>query len=135
MSHEIEELLEERQRYITENAQLKMQLENVLMQFGGKMPVDPDLVGYITIKHMVNGGLQTSGHLSDLTYALKLLEHAREAIVAQHKRRPGGPVLYAPNGQPMVDIPNRDVDVVHPHKENKAFGDIPAGDRADVPPP
>jgi hypothetical protein len=135
MSIEIETLQAQQAQLTNENSQLKMEVENLQMQLRGPSAPVLDCVAYITIKYYANGGLQVSGHIGDEETALSLLEHAKDAVRAQHARGPA-PAILAPNGQPMLSIPNRDVDVKMPERfdKNPAFGDMKPGERGDLPP-
>jgi hypothetical protein len=116
----------------TENAQLTMELENATVQLRGPAAPVLDCVGYLTIKHHANGGLQVSGNIGDLKYALDMLEHAKDSVRAHHLK-PAGPTLLAADGNPMVSIPNRDVDL-ESKLPQRPFGDMRAGERGDLPP-
>lgn len=116
-----------------DNAQLKMGLENASLQLRGPAAPVLDCVGYLTIKHFANGGLQVSGNIGDLKYALGLLDHARDSINANSKSV--GPQLVAANGQPLVAVPNRDVDLEQsPKYPTKPFGEMNPEERGDLPP-
>ena len=115
-----------------ENAQLKMELENVNYQLRGSAAPSLDCVGYLTIKHMANGGLQVSGNMGDIEYALGLLEHAKDSIRSHHKTQASN--LVAPDGNPLVSVPNRDVELKQSNKfPTRPFGDMQPGERGDMP--
>lgn len=111
-----------------EIAQLEMGADNMRHQLQGPSAPVLDCVGYITIKHCSNGGLQVSGNIGDKQYALDLLAHAADSVRAQ-----GRSTLVAADGSPAVSIPSRDVDV-HQTIPTRPFGDMPPEDRGDLPP-
>ena len=111
-----------------------MEKENMELQLRGPSALPLDCVGYVTIKLMVDGGLQTSGNIGDPEFACQLLDHAKDAVKAQARRTNiAAPQVLGPNGQPVVSIPSRDVDVKQTIPTH-AFGDSPPGQRGDMPP-
>jgi hypothetical protein len=111
-----------------------MEKENMELQLRGPSALPLDCVGYVTIKLMSDGGLQTSGNIGDPTFACQLLDHAKDAVRAQAKRSNiSAPQVVGPNGQPVVSIPSRDVGVKQTIPTH-AFGDAPPGQRGDMPP-
>lgn len=116
-----------------EIANLKMQLEVVQAASQGPAASTLDCVGFLSLKYMSNGGLEVSGNIGDEKFALKLLEHAMDSIRAHH--RSVSSRLVAPNGVPILAVPNRDVDVQQSAAfPTRPFGDIAPGERGDLPP-
>jgi hypothetical protein len=77
------------------------------------------MVAEIKIQLMDDGSLGISGQISDKAFALKLLDHAADAI--RNTNFPG-----------QVRIPNRDVALAPPAYAQRALGDIPASQRGDA---
>lgn len=71
-----------------------------------------DVLAEIVIRYRDSGALSVSGNIGDKTMALKLIDHAREAIQRQ---------VADPN---EIVIPNKDVAVV----QNPNFPTVPKGD-------
>jgi hypothetical protein len=96
--------------------------------------IDPilDVHAFISVKVMSNGGVQISGNIADKSFALRLLDHAKDAIKSQ---RTGGPQLLAADGSPVV-VPARDVDVPFrpEYQTSRTLGDMAPEDRGDLPP-
>lgn len=116
-----------------ENAQLQQGLANMhAANAAAKNPagIHLDCHGYITIKHFANGGLQTSGNIGDLEYALGLLDHAKDAIRAQHASMMRSAPLLGPDGNPIVNLQNRDVDLKQREDlPTRALGDMTPEER------
>jgi hypothetical protein len=111
-----------------------MEKENLELQLRGPSALPLGCIGYVTIKLMDDGGLQTSGNIGDPKFALQLLDHAKDAIKANAARSNiAAPTILGPNGQPVVSIPARDVDAQQ-NIPTHAFGDAPPGQRGDMPP-
>jgi hypothetical protein len=73
----------------------------------------------VKVSYHAGGAVRIEGHLDDPKVAVRLLEHAIDAIKAQHKERP------------LLVIPNRDVDLpTYPHAV-KPLGDMAPRDRGD----
>lgn len=70
------------------------------------------IVASITIAYHASGEMSISGNIGDVTLALGMLDHAREAV--SHQLRPKGSLV----------IPSRDVAV----RQHPAFPTVPAGD-------
>jgi hypothetical protein len=74
---------------------------------------------FIKVSVYDNGALSVEGHLGDKALALRVLQHAMDSIRAQVKE------------QPLIVVPNRDVDLpAYPH-EVKPLGDMAPRDRGD----
>lgn len=58
--------------------------------------LDDDAVAWITVRMHAPGTISVAGHVADKRFALKLLEHAKDAISRQVSESP-------------IVVPNRDV--------------------------
>ncbi len=82
---------------------------------------EPNLneIAFIKVSHLANGALQISGMVGDKVYAIRLLEHALDTLRSQLKEKP------------LIEVPNRDVDVRDYAHPVKALGDMPRQDWGD----
>jgi hypothetical protein len=71
------------------------------MSASGVVGLDDDVVAWITVRMHAPGTISVSGKIADKRFALRLLDHARDAITRQVRETP-------------LVIPSRDVDVVEP---------------------
>lgn len=79
--------------------------------------LDDDCIAWITVRMHSTGTVSVNGMIADRAFALKLLDHARDAITRQV---PAGGLL----------IPNRDVDL-DPHPGLRDVGDLAPHERGD----
>lgn len=80
-----------------------------------------ETIAEIRIQLNQNGGIQISGHIGDKALALRLLDHARDAIKNQ----------LPETGSPVI-VPNYDVDVPDPKFVTKPYGDFDPRDLGDL---
>ena len=84
-----------------------------------RLPKPKDAIARVTITKYADGSLSIDGNIGDKRLALKLLEHALDAVRAQVR----------PEDDKQIVLPNRDV--VVPHHDNypvNPLGDMPPGD-------
>jgi hypothetical protein len=83
-------------------------------------PHNLDSVASISIHLHAGGAMSISGNIGDKALALKMLDHARDAVNAQIKDRS------------EIVVPNRDVVVAqHPAFPTRPLGDMRPEDRGD----
>ena len=81
-----------------------------------------DVVAAISVKFHASGALSVSGNIGDLAFALQMLDHAKDAIRSQHRKRESGLI-----------VPGRDVDLSNaPTHPVRPLGDMKPSDRGDV---
>jgi len=80
--------------------------------------LDDDCIAWITVRMHAPGSVSVNGMIADKAFALKLLDHARDAIKRQ-KQIGGG-----------VTTPSYDVSA-SPNQLLRPVGDIPIGERGD----
>lgn len=82
------------------------------------VPEQPlDVVAWVTVRLHTNGMISTSGTIGDKPMVMHLLEQGMDAMRGQQN-------------QPLIVVPNRDVDVM-PAIPTRDLGDMPPGDRGE----
>lgn len=80
--------------------------------------LDDDAIAWLTIRMHAPGTISVAGHVADKRFALRLLDHARDAITRQISDSP-------------IVIPNCDVDVPDAQIPLIEAAHIPADKRGD----